>query len=509
MDGWSSGYVTDISYTHGVYRELTPAILSFVALINGICAPDPDEPLAYCELGCGQGFSTNLFAAANPRIQFYANDFNPSHIYSARNLAAAAGTQNVHFSDSSFAEFKNEPGLPQFDLICLHGIYSWISAENRQHIVDFIRDRLKPGGLVYISYNTLPGWALRMPMRRLMADHAAKTSGPTAERVEEALAHVQRLVDVDSRYFQAVSGLTDAFKQIKQQSRNYLAHEYFNRDLTPLYHADVAEELSEAKLSFVGSAALLDNLDIVNFTNDQQTFLQSVQDRTERETLRDFLLNQQFRRDVFIKGPVPLTADESRERWLKMRFVLSTQRDLVPLKVTGALGEAELQEDAYKPILDALAGGARTVAQLLEDPNVQAVGWERMMQAFLVMVGSGHMHPALDEAGDAARAVSTRAFNLAVMNKARSTDDLQCLASPVMGGSILTDRFTRLFLLANETGHADAPAFAWELLKAQGVKLQKNDEALESDADNLEEMQRVFASYSEKLLPVMKSLAIA
>jgi SAM-dependent methyltransferase len=509
MDGWSSGYVTDISYTHGVYRELTPAILSFVALINGICAPDPDEPLAYCELGCGQGFSTNLFAAANPHIQFYANDFNPGHIYSARNLAAEAGTSNVHFFDSSFAELKNEPGLPQFDMICLHGIYSWISAENRKHIVDFIRARLKPGGLVYISYNSLPGWALRMPMRRLMADHAAKSSGPTTQRVEQALAYVQRLVDVDSRYFMTVSGLADAFKQITQQNRNYLAHEYFNRDLIPLYHADVADELSEAKLSFVGSAALLDNLDVVNFTTDQQNFLQSIHDRTERETLRDFLLNQQFRRDVFIKGAVSLTPDESRTRWLKTRFVLSTQREAVPLKVTGALGEAELQEEAYKPILDGLADGARTVAQLLADPKVADVGWDRMLQAFLVLVGSGHLQPALNPAGDAGRAASTKPFNLAVMNKARSTDDLQCLASPVMGGSMSVDRFSRLFLLAKVTGQDDASAFTWELLKNSGVKLQKDGETLESDAENLEEVQRIFASFSERLLPVLKSLAIA
>jgi SAM-dependent methyltransferase len=509
MDGWSSGYVTDISYTHGVYRELTPAILNFVALVNGICAPDPDEPLAYCELGCGQGYSTNLFAAANPHIQFYANDFNPSHVFSARNLAAAAGMTNVHFSDSSFEEFRSEPGLPQFDMICLHGIYSWISPENRKHIVDFIRTKLKPGGLVYISYNCLPGWALRMPMRRLMADHAAKLTGPTAQRVEQALAYVQRLVDVDSRYFMTVSGLTDAFNQITQQSRNYLAHEYFNRDLNPLYHADVADELSEAKLSFVGSAALLDNLDVVNFTTEQQNFLQSIDDRTERETLRDFLLNQQFRRDVFIKGAVPLTPDESRTRWLKTRFVLSTLRETVPLKVTGALGEAELQEAVYQPILDGLADGARTVEQLLEDPKVAEVGWDRMLQAFLVLVGSGHLQPALNPVADADRAASTKSFNLAVMNKARSTDDLQCLASPLTGGSISLDRFSRLFQLAKETGHDDVPIFTWDLLKDSGVKLQRNDETLESDAENLEELRRIFASFNERLLPVLKMLAIA
>ena len=31
MTSWTEGYVADIVYTHGFYRELTPNILNFVA----------------------------------------------------------------------------------------------------------------------------------------------------------------------------------------------------------------------------------------------------------------------------------------------------------------------------------------------------------------------------------------------------------------------------------------------------------------------------------------------
>ena len=85
MAGWNEGYIVDIEYTHGFYRELAPSLLSFAALMQGVSAPGLRvEPLAYCELGCGQGYSTNLLAAANPNIQFYANDFNPAQIAGAR-----------------------------------------------------------------------------------------------------------------------------------------------------------------------------------------------------------------------------------------------------------------------------------------------------------------------------------------------------------------------------------------------------------------------------------------
>jgi hypothetical protein len=50
---WADGYVVDVDYTHGFYRELTPALLRFVTLLGGVHAVDPREPFVYYELGCG------------------------------------------------------------------------------------------------------------------------------------------------------------------------------------------------------------------------------------------------------------------------------------------------------------------------------------------------------------------------------------------------------------------------------------------------------------------------
>ena len=118
MFDWTSGYVAELGYTYGFYRELTPQILQFSGLTKGVSTSKSSrERLAFCELGCGQGFSTNLLAAANPEIDFYATDFNPAQIAGARQLADQAGTENVHFFDDSFAQFEARTDLPQFDII--------------------------------------------------------------------------------------------------------------------------------------------------------------------------------------------------------------------------------------------------------------------------------------------------------------------------------------------------------------------------------------------------------
>jgi len=125
-----------------------------------------------------------------------ARTSNASQASFAQGLAAVSGSGAV-ISDNSFAEYAQNPDLPDFDFIGLHGVWSWISEENRAVIVDFLRRKLKLGGVVYISYNTLPAWAPFLPVRQLMAQHI-KTFGAeglgTASRIDQALDFVDKLV---------------------------------------------------------------------------------------------------------------------------------------------------------------------------------------------------------------------------------------------------------------------------------------------------------------------------
>lgn len=506
---WTDGYVSEITYTHGFYRELTPAMLQAAALARNHDAPDVAAPLTYCELGCGQGFSTNLLAAVNPHIQFYATDFNPTQVNGARDLAAAAGTGNVHFFDDSFEQFAERDDLPMFDIICLHGIYSWISAENRAHIVEFIRRRLKIGGLVYISYNTLPGWASFMPIRRLLVDQADQASGPILSRVDAALAFSEKLLEANGRYTASQPGLKERVERLKTQPKAYLAHEYFNKDWTPFYFADVVAELDVAKLSWVASASVLETQDVLYFTPEQLKLLEAGTDPVRRESIRDYLVNQQFRRDLFIKGPRPLPGPQQVARWMGMRVALSSKAEDVSLKINVGGREMQLQEAVYRPLLEALSQGPMTVRTLLEKPVLSSMGLARLAQAIVIMTGLGHLQPCLPEAGEQERRETAYRFNRAVTERARYSSELANLASPVTGGGISVDRINQLFLLANWNNVQDAPAFAWQVLSAANQRLVKDGVALQTPEENLADLAVRHERYVTRELPVYRSLGIA
>lgn len=296
---------------------------------------------------------------------------------------------------------------------------------------------------------------------------------------------------------------------MKDMSRNYLAHEYFNRDWTPFYFADVARELSEAKLTFVGSSHILDHVDAINLSEEQQTLLAETADPVRREGLRDVLINQQFRRDLFAKGPITGSMRVLQETWLESRFALSTHRPDVPMKVIGARGEAELQADIYEPILNELAKGPRTFRQVVADGKLDALGWPRLVQAFGVLVGAGHVQPCLPAKDDGKRASLTRAFNAAVCKRAEDGAYLHFLASPVTGGGIQVDRFGQLFLAATAAKNPNPAGYVWSILSGQGQRITKDGKPLETAEENLAHLQAAYAEFQEKRLPVLKQLGIA
>lgn len=506
-NGWSDGYMAETNYTHGFYRELGPNLLAVAALAANQTAPDPDKPLTYCELGCGQGVTVNLLAAANPHIQFYANDFNPSQIASARALAAEAGTANVHFLDDSFAEMAARLDLPDFDIIVLHGIYSWISAENRRIIAQFIARRLKVGGLVYISYNTLPGWAAIMPLQRLLVDHAAGGDVPVLTRVDQALKAVETLAQGNARYFLNNPGLANRIKQIKAQPRAYVAHEYFNRHWTPLYHADVVEELAATRLTWIATARPLEGIENLQFNAEQLALLNGVENRTRREGLKDFILNQQFRRDLFVKGPIPLHGPRNEAKWREMPFVLTVgESSLQDLKIVTPMGELNASSSVFPPIIRHLAAGPVTVGELAT--ALPQLSFAQICQTLTILTSQDNAHPCAAPEKVAAARPHTDRFNRAVLARARFSADIGVLASPLTGGGTLMDQTTQMLLSAHLAGIADPVAWVWSHMRANNQRFSQDGQMIVEEEANLAELRRRDATFVRETWPLLKRLQI-
>ena len=510
MTDWTSGYVADIGYTFGYYQELNPQRVKLAFLNAGLVAP---EFVTACELGFGQGLSANMHAAASV-CSWHGTDFNPSQAGFAQELATVSGA-DAHLYNEAFDEFAKRD-LPEFDYIGLHGIWSWISDENRQVIVDFLRKKLKVGGVLYISYNTLPGWGTFAPMRHLMTEHAEIIGADgvgIVSRIDGALEFTEKLLATNPLFARANPLVAERINKIKDQNRHYLAHEYFNRDWHPMHFATMAKCMESAKLTYACSALYLDHLDAVNLTVDQQAFLKDIHDPMFKQTVRDFMVNQQFRKDYWVKGARKLTPLEQVEQLREQRFVMSAYRPDVSLKVTGSLGEAKLTEAIYSPILDLMADHRiRSLAQIEQTVKDACITFAQLIQAVLVLCGNGEFCGVQDDTLTTKTKKHTDKLNTHLMLKARSSNDITSLASPVTGGGIGVGRFHQLFILALQEGKKkpeDLAAFVTTILAAQGQKIVKEGKPMNTLEEQMAELTTQANEFAAKQLPILKALQIA
>ncbi|MFZ2725576.1 MAG: class I SAM-dependent methyltransferase [Methylococcaceae bacterium] len=512
MTDWTSGYVTDVGYTFGYYTELNPLRLKLAFLHAGLHFPKVG---AACELGFGQGLSANLHAAASI-TRWTGTDFNPSQAAFAQELAEVSQA-NAQLFDQSFAQFNTSLNdQPEFDYIGLHGIWSWISNENRAVIVDFIARKLKVGGVLYISYNTQPGWANMSPVRDLLARHAqvmGSAGQSIVSKVDNALAFVEQLFAVNPSYSRVNPQLAPRFKKITEQNRNYLAHEYFNQDWQPMLFSQMHHYLSAAKLQFACSAHYFDQVDDLNLTAEQQGLVNGLSDTAFKETVRDFCINQQFRRDYWVKGARRLSALEQIETLRTQRLILIQYRADVVLKVTGSLGESTLQERIYSPILDCFASyQIKTIAEIEQAISSHNISLAQLTQALLILAGMSVIATVQDDEVIEKALPQTQRLNTYLCEKARNNGEITNLASPVTGGGISIGRFGQLFLLARAKGIQQSSAWAqsvWEVLKLQKQLIIKDGVTLQSEAENMAELIAQAQNFEEKILPILQALKIA
>ncbi len=511
MSDWTAGYTAEIDYTHGYYGELNPQRLQFAFAYNGLAFPKIGTA---CELGFGQGMSVNLHAAASV-VKWWGTDFNPSQTAFAQDMAQAAGSE-AQLYDEAFAEFSSRTDLPEFDYICLHGIFSWISDENRQTIVDFVRRKLKAGGVLYISYNTLPGWSDFAPMRELMSVYA-EAQGSRGEgvlaRADKALDFADRLLKTQPAFARNLPAVTERLAGLKGQNRNYLAHEYFNRNWEPMYFSQMAHWLEETKLQFACSANFLDYVPKVNLTVDQANLLAEVRDPVLVQTMRDFMLNQRFRKEYWVKGLRSLPALERLDILRQQRIILLVSRNEVRTKFATPLGESSLMDSVVLPLLDQLADHQIKSLGELEQAIVKAdVNFEQVLQAVVVLLHTGQLELMQSAATVTESKKKADKLNAYLMRKARDSGELTYLAAPGTGGAAIVGRFQQLFLLSRAEGSTHPKEWAqyvWEILQQQGQVLIKDGKTMDTVEENLAELVSQATDFAEKRLPVMQALQLA
>ena len=447
MSTWDNGYNTDILYTAGYYQELNPLLGRYIFATQNLAFPDMSTGYA-CELGFGMGLSINIHAAAS-NVNWYGTDFSPKQVNFAQQLAQDSGV-SVKLSDNDFGTFAKRDDLPDFDYICLHGIWSWVSPETQNHIVDFIARRLKVGGVLYISYNVSPGFITFEPVRHLMSQFVTKFTATGSSRKSQLEAEVKYLKDLmalNPAYAAVVPNIAKKTEEVFKHDYHYVVHEYLHQNWDIGHFTDIVNALDRAKLSFACSATGTELLDSINLTPEQQQFLEPFKGSDFYETNRDFIVNQQFRRDFFVKGATKLSYEQREEALNQSYLTLTIPADKYNYTFDSSLGKASFNKEVYQPVVQYFADfKPRSYGQAREAlKNNEHLKEQNLAKIVFTLMATGVLQPAVAPSS-ISTAIKERCQTMnRYLIQGNDSNAVQYLASPVLqGGLFLGDINMRL-----------------------------------------------------------------
>ena len=414
-----AGYVTDVPYLRGFKPMLAPAWLDLVATIAGYAPPPRERGFAWCDLGCGQGVTAAILAATHPSGEFHGIDAMAAHIDHAERLAGEAEIRNAHFHATDFTT-AGRIALPRFDYIVAHGVYTWIDGPTRAALRRFIDARLKSGGLAYISYNALPGWTGDLPFQHLALELAAGHKGDSAARFTAAAATIEQLAEAGA------ARLGDSYiaKELRDRPQDYrpgyVVHEFMHAGWRPAYVTEIRRDFAEIGLVPAGSATLVENFDRWTLSRRGGALVAGIADPERRELVRDFLIDQRFRCDVFTRDARRINAEEQRRHLFETGLALARPAASISYEAPAPSGRLVYDNKPARAVVAGFAAGAKSLAEIA--PNGIA---ERDLTANALALAAG---------GDVRPVEKTRApvaaLNRALRRRLGGSEEIPVLALP-------------------------------------------------------------------------------
>ena len=472
-----AGYLTDTVYTWGFYGDMSPFNINYVAMMSGFAPVPLDREFNYLELGCGNGVSLNVFAACHPTGQFHAVDLNPDHVDNARGLAAGGLLSNVQVHHAAFGDLDVD-GFPMFDFIVLHGVYSWVAPGVRREIAAIVERRLKPGGYVFVSYNALPGWSQQMPLRQMMLSSADKTRS-SLDRARDGLRYLRFLKEKECRFFASNPKAARTVERLLKQDPRYVPHEFLNEHWYCFYFQEVARELAEAGCGYVGSSPLQLNMRDLAIPRQFHDVFRTAPNRIVFETHKSFVLDEAFRRDIFVRQPARRFPDPLPGYWDRLHFQ-ARPATLDEFRFSGKFpaGQVTYQAPLFRQIAGALIeNGPLTPGGLVRALEIAAPEIRRLLFTLHVLVADGQVlassvplgeappapaakQGAAPAAGAPARCRITHAFNRHIL-KERVTKGVVPLACPATGTALQLSKTDGLLVFALQAAGAHERVDEW------------------------------------------------
>jgi|GEM_PF-1928234 len=229
-----------------------PERLALASLLHG----GPRLPLdryTVLELGCANGANLLPMAWYRQRGEFTGLDASARQISLANESREKLGVTNLQFVHGDFRTAAQQLEGP-FDIIMAHGVFSWVTDEVRDAMLNMCSSLLAPNGLLYLNYNTHPGWTVRGMVRDFLMQQTADADSlkERAELCREVSARVIAPLKSDEHAYTTL--MANEFRLVVNNQPAYIAHEYLSPENNAYWRSEFFEILQQFGFAFIADA---------------------------------------------------------------------------------------------------------------------------------------------------------------------------------------------------------------------------------------------------------------
>ena len=254
--------------------------------------PKPVQHSKILELGCASGGNIVPLAYLYPDASFVGIDLSDKEIDEGNVHVKNLGLKNIKLIQQSIVDFR-EPN-EKYDYIICHGVYSWVNSEVREHIFRICTESLAPNGIVYISYNTYPGWHMVETIRDLMLWHSKSIDDPSlkAKSSREVITFISNgLKNNPSPYAQFFK---TEIELITKQNDSYFLHDHLSTFNDPVYFYQFMDKANQYNLAYLSDVHLPVMMPD-NLPESLSSEIKKINNIVVAEQYIDFIRNRRFR----------------------------------------------------------------------------------------------------------------------------------------------------------------------------------------------------------------------
>lgn len=291
----------DLGYLSQPFPYASAPFLESYARLLGL-SPAPASTARILEIGSSYGGNLISQALFYPKATFTGIEIAPTQVSVGKTYIDQLGITNLDLLEGDVNESHDYLGT--YDYIIAHGFYSWVDEETKDNFLRLCKEQLAENGILYMSYNTYPGWH-KMDSVRDLLEFANKDVDTLnhREKVRHGKTVASKLGSLMLEYDtvkEQQGPFLQSLRQTLQKQDCYVGHDHLEPVNTPVYFHQCIDHMTEHGFAYLCDCDL--NLSFPDVYDEAlRTKLQELapHDPLAREQYIDFMLNTAFRKSLF------------------------------------------------------------------------------------------------------------------------------------------------------------------------------------------------------------------